>query len=109
MVSVSDTSTPFASSLVETPCRTDGRLDKARRERDKEVYEKSMTAAIMQLCGQCALALGWKPTDFWNTTPAELACVLNAMTAQTDLPPDSGDLQKLMTLFPDAPTEVNNG
>jgi hypothetical protein len=55
----------------------------------------------VRLCGQCALLLGWRPTEFWNATPAELACVLNAVTAQTEAPPDAHDLQTLMELFPD--------
>jgi uncharacterized phage protein (TIGR02216 family) len=60
--------------------------------------------AALQLCGQCALLLGWRPDEFWDATPAELACVLNAVAAQSDVPPDTDDLQKLMALFPDAPT-----
>jgi hypothetical protein len=52
------------------------------------------------------LLLGWRPDEFWNATPAELGCVLGAFAAQSDAPPD---LEKLMALFPDAPTEVNNG
>lgn len=58
----------------------------------------------LQLCGQCALLLGWRPDEFWDTTPAELACVLSAMLPQSDTPPNPDDLQKLMALFPDAPT-----
>jgi Phage tail assembly chaperone protein, TAC len=56
------------------------------------------------LCGQTALFLGWRPNDFWNATPAELASVLYAITAQAESPPNATDLQKLMELFPDAPT-----
>ena len=60
--------------------------------------------AAVQLCGQCALLLGWRPAEFWNATPAELACVLAAIKAQGENPPDAGDLKNLMELFPDAPT-----
>jgi Phage tail assembly chaperone protein, TAC len=60
--------------------------------------------AAVQLCGQCALLLGWRPAEFWNATPAELGCVLNAIEVQTEAPPDASDLQTLMELFPDAPT-----
>jgi Phage tail assembly chaperone protein, TAC len=56
------------------------------------------------LCGHCALLLGWRPAEFWNATPAELACVLNAAAAQVETPPNASDLQTLMELFPDAPT-----
>jgi Phage tail assembly chaperone protein, TAC len=58
----------------------------------------------LQLCGQCALLLGWRPDEFWDATPAELACVLNAVAAQSDVPPDASDLQALMELFRDAPS-----
>jgi Phage tail assembly chaperone protein, TAC len=55
----------------------------------------------IQLCGQCALSLGWRPAEFWSATPAELACVLNALEALAEVPPDASDLQTLMELFPD--------
>ena len=61
-------------------------------------------SAAVQLCGQCALLLGWRPAEFWNATPAELACVLAAITAQGEDPPDAGDVKNLMELFPDAPS-----
>ena len=71
--------------------------------------------AATQLCGQCALLLGWRPAEFWAATPAELACVLSAYAPHEEAPPNTADLQKLMALFPDAPTakklsgEVNDG
>lgn len=57
-----------------------------------------------QLCGQCALLLGWRPAEFWNATPAELASILDVMTPRKDVPPDAKDMQLLMELFPDTPT-----
>jgi uncharacterized phage protein (TIGR02216 family) len=61
------------------------------------------------LCGHCALLLGWRPAEFWNATPAELACILNAMKPHAETPPDPTDLQELMEKFPDAPPEMTNG
>jgi Phage tail assembly chaperone protein, TAC len=55
----------------------------------------------LQLCGQCALLLGWRPDEFWKATPAELACILQAVTAQQETPPDAVDIKKMMELFPD--------
>lgn len=69
----------------------------------------TFSEAAQKLCGQCALLLGWRPAEFWDATPAELACVLAACAPQGEVPPDATDLQKLMELFPDAPTEVNDG
>jgi len=54
-----------------------------------------------QLCGQCAMLLGWRPAEFWDATPAELSCVLNAVAAQSETPPGRDDIQKLMEAFPD--------
>jgi Phage tail assembly chaperone protein, TAC len=64
----------------------------------------SFTDGAVQLCGQCAILLGWRPQEFWTATPAELACIVRIAVAQIDAPPDPTDLQKLMKLFPDAPT-----
>jgi Phage tail assembly chaperone protein, TAC len=69
----------------------------------------TFTDTAVKLFGQSAVLLGWRPDEFWDATPAELACVLSAMLTQSDTPPDTDDLQKLMELFPDAPPEVNNG
>lgn len=59
--------------------------------------------AAVQLCGRCGLVLGWRPAEFWQATPTELACILNAVDLQAETPPDADDLQKLMELFPDTP------
>jgi uncharacterized phage protein (TIGR02216 family) len=53
-----------------------------------------------QLAGQTALLLGWRPDDFWNATPAELAAILAAMVPQTEAV-DEALLAKLMKEFPD--------
>ena len=57
--------------------------------------------AALQLCGQCALLLGWRPAEFWDATPAELTCVLSAYAPHEQAPPDPADMRKLMELFPD--------
>lgn len=67
-----------------------------------------------QLCGQCAMLLGWRPAEFWTATPAELACILHVMAPQTDIPPDAKEIGRLMQMFPDALSpdalsELNNG
>jgi Phage tail assembly chaperone protein, TAC len=57
--------------------------------------------ATKQLCGQSAILLGWMPSEFWEATPAELACILDVLASQNELPPDSGDIQELLKQFPD--------
>ena len=61
-----------------------------------------MTFAVSasQLAGQTALLLGWRPDDFWNATPAELATILAALSP-TDAAADGATLSQMMELFPD--------
>ncbi len=33
-------------------------------------------ASALRLCAIAARALGWRPADFWNATPAELMAIL---------------------------------
>lgn len=63
----------------------------------------SFTENALRLCGQCALLLGWRPAEFWPTTPAELAAVLLALLPQQEAPPDAAELRRLMEQFPDSP------
>jgi hypothetical protein len=54
----------------------------------------------IQLAGQTALLLGWRPDDFWNATPAELAAILKAFSPEIDAA-GGATLAQLMELFPD--------
>jgi uncharacterized phage protein (TIGR02216 family) len=50
------------------------------------------------LAGLAARVLGWRPDEFWNATPAELAGVL----ADEQFEPVAGvELERLMARFPD--------
>ena len=62
----------------------------------------SFADSALQLAGQTALLLGWRPDDFWNATPAELATILGALSPTEDAA-DSAILLQMMELFPDAP------
>ena len=55
------------------------------------------------MSGQVAVLLGWRPDEFWNATPAELATILSAMSPTADAA-DGSTLQHLMKEFPDAHT-----
>jgi uncharacterized phage protein (TIGR02216 family) len=57
--------------------------------------------SALRLCGQCALLFGWRPDDFWDATPAELACILRAMMPDDATPPDRDTITNLMKVFPD--------
>lgn len=55
----------------------------------------------LRLSAICALQLGWRPDEFWNATPAELVCILQIADGDDAAPPNSNEIQKLMSLFPD--------
>jgi uncharacterized phage protein (TIGR02216 family) len=55
--------------------------------------------AAARLCGAASMLLGWRPEEFWNATPAELA---TAMTVGVGVDvPDAETLEKLRHRFPD--------
>ena len=53
-----------------------------------------------RLSGAAAMLLGWRPDDFWNATPAELAAVLGALAPDADAP-DALTIDELRRRFPD--------
>lgn len=55
----------------------------------------------MRLAGLAGALLGWRPDEFWNSTPAELAAVLNALGGEDAEPASGPDLRRLMEMFPD--------
>lgn len=48
-----------------------------------------------------AMALGWRPADFWAATPAELATALGLDSPPPDAPANAGLLAGLMERYPD--------
>ncbi|WP_299309875.1 phage tail assembly chaperone [uncultured Croceicoccus sp.] len=52
--------------------------------------EGTFASVADRLCGHCAMLLGWRPAEFWETTPAELACILTAMRS-----PETGAVEPL--------------
>ena len=55
--------------------------------------------AAARLCGAASLLLGWRPDEFWNSTPAELALALQAPAA-ADAPKQT-TIDELRRRFPD--------
>jgi uncharacterized phage protein (TIGR02216 family) len=55
--------------------------------------------AAARLSGAVASCLGWRPDEFWNATPAELAAALHAPSG--DEPPDRTIIDELRRRFPD--------
>lgn len=52
-----------------------------------------------RLCNAAALLLGWRPEDFWDATPAELALVLQGQACAEG--PDVATIEALKRRFPD--------
>lgn len=63
--------------------------------------ETTFTSGAALLCGHAAILLGWRPQEFWSSTPAEIACIMAAMMPQTSKPLDAATLTQLKEQFPD--------
>ena len=57
--------------------------------------------AAARLAGLAGALLGWRPEDFWRSTPAELAGVLGALTGGGAAPITGEELAGLKERFPD--------
>lgn len=58
--------------------------------------------AAARLCGAAAMLLGWRPGEFWDATPAELAIALS-LTGEAVDAPDLATIEELRRRFPDQP------
>ena len=58
------------------------------------------SASAARLAGLAGVLLGWRPDEFWNATPAELATVLEAI-AGDPVGASVDDLARLKRMFPD--------
>jgi uncharacterized phage protein (TIGR02216 family) len=57
--------------------------------------------AASRLAGAAALLLGWRPDEFWRSTPAELAAVLSAMRGEAAAAIGRAEIERLMEAYPD--------
>ena len=57
--------------------------------------------AAARLAGLAGAMLGWRPDEFWNATPAELAAVMSALVGDAPQPVSADDLARLKEMFPD--------
>ena len=55
--------------------------------------------AAVRLCHAAGSLLGWRPADFWEATPAELATALRAPELADA--PDLATIEALKLRFPD--------
>jgi hypothetical protein len=64
--------------------------------------------AARGLAGLAARLLGWRPDEFWQATPDELAAALTVPGDPVAAPPSGEAIAALRTLFPDQ-TEMSDG
>jgi uncharacterized phage protein (TIGR02216 family) len=53
-----------------------------------------------ELAGITSALLGWRPEEFWRSTPAELATALG-LDGQRDAEMDRSSLERMLSQFPD--------
>ena len=61
----------------------------------------SFSERAARLAGLATVLFGWRPADFWNATPAELASVLDALAPDGGAGADPATIGRLMEQFPD--------
>lgn len=57
--------------------------------------------AAARLAGLAGALLGWRPDEFWRSTPAELGTVLETVLGPGVTPASRADFAQLMERFPD--------
>lgn len=59
--------------------------------------------AARTLAGIAARVLGWRPNEFWASTPDELAAALTVPGDPLAEPPEPQAIAALRAMFPDSP------
>jgi Phage tail assembly chaperone protein, TAC len=59
------------------------------------------TQTATRLAGLTGALLGWRPAEFWNATPAELATILAALVPDAGNAADRDLIMLLQEQFPD--------
>jgi len=68
------------------------------------VTPRGFAEVARKLAGQAGLLLGWRPDEFWRSTPVELADALGALrdlAAPSASPFDRSAMAKMMEMHPD--------
>ena len=65
-----------------------------------QIQGRMFGEAAAQLSGPVMALLGWRPDEFWNATPEELAAALN-LTSEATEPPNPTTIEELKRRFPD--------
>ena len=69
------------------------------RQAEDERTLGTFTNGAARLAGLVPRLLGWRPDDFWQTTPAELAAVLTTFEPADEQPLSRIELDRLLERF----------
>ncbi len=61
----------------------------------------NFTQTATRLAGLTGALLGWRPHEFWNATPSELAAILTALVPDAGNAADRDLIMLLQEQFPD--------
>lgn len=61
----------------------------------------TFASSAARWAGAAGLLLGWRPEEFWRSTPAELAAILSVMPGQEQPPASRVEMERLQEMFPD--------
>lgn len=63
----------------------------------------TFTQSAARLAGLTCALFHWRPHEFWDATPAELAGIFAALTQPyaATAPPSSAEITQLMEMYPD--------
>ena len=61
----------------------------------------TFASSAARWAGVSGLLLGWRPEEFWRSTPAELAAILEAARGSEQSPPSRAEMKRLQEMFPD--------
>ena len=88
---------PFVVSLSNHESACPPVLRQAQDERRLDRFSEGAS----RLSGLIPRLLGWRPEDFWQATPAELAAILTTFDQPGEQPLSRGELDQLLERFGD--------
>ena len=100
---------PFGLSDVEAPARPgahtlrrrSGRTEDDAWDDGRDEDAATFAAVAVRLAGLAGAVFGWRPGEFWDATPDELAALLAAIVPEAAAPPDAGMIARLREAYPD--------
>ena len=66
----------------------------------RQARDRSLGERAVELASFAASLLGWRPAEFWDSTPAELSSALG-LERHSDDQMDRCEMDRLLNLFPD--------